>query len=260
MATQDRDPFTMAIGVPGPRSEPCGIGRLEVNCLWRKAILKNAQEQNEGSVKSSQRLVATRYFRSCSRVPVRHLLRCPEKHFSASLSAVWSFHISAKRNMVRCTKSGYLERLADRPSSNPEPDLRLLPREDLEFAQAFGQTDAKKLGSRVHMIKHSRGKGTTGCGKQMSNPAPEELEVLCEHVENSHRKTFVRHSQSPYSVPILFSKWSDGSLGLGVDYRGLNNVTIKNRCPLPHFNEIFHRVDARGTISSGLMFRMASTD
>ena len=46
-------------------------------------------------------------------------------------------------------------------------------------------------------------------------------------------KGFIRSSSSPAGAPVLFAKKSDGSLRLCVDYRGLNEKTIKNRYPLP---------------------------
>jgi hypothetical protein len=38
---------------------------------------------------------------------------------------------------------------------------------------------------------------------------------------------------SPAATPILFVKKGDGSLRLVIDYRGINEGTIKNRYPLP---------------------------
>ena len=48
---------------------------------------------------------------------------------------------------------------------------------------------------------------------------------------------FMRPSKSPAGTPILFDRKSDGSLWLYVDYRGLNNLMIKNRYPLPLVGE-----------------------
>jgi hypothetical protein len=52
----------------------------------------------------------------------------------------------------------------------------------------------------------------------------------------------LRPSTSPYGAPVLFVKKKDGSLRLVVDYRALNNATIKNRYPLPRMDELFDRV------------------
>ena len=60
-----------------------------------------------------------------------------------------------------------------------------------------------------------------------------ELLVLKEYIEENLAKGFIRHSSSPAGAPVLFVKKSDGSLRFCVDYRGLNEMTIKNRYPLP---------------------------
>jgi hypothetical protein len=46
-------------------------------------------------------------------------------------------------------------------------------------------------------------------------------------------KGWIRHSKSPAEALILFVKKKDGGMRLYIDYRGLNAVIIKNRCPLP---------------------------
>ncbi|SPC63566.1 related to transposon-encoded proteins with TYA, reverse transcriptase, integrase domains in various combinations [Ustilago sp. UG-2017b] len=45
-----------------------------------------------------------------------------------------------------------------------------------------------------------------------------------------------------YTSPILFVKKKDGSLRLCVDYRGLNQITIRNRYPLPLIDELLDRL------------------
>ena len=41
---------------------------------------------------------------------------------------------------------------------------------------------------------------------------------------------------------MLFVKKKDGNLRLCIDYRGLNAVTIKNKYPLPHIDELFDQL------------------
>ena len=73
--------------------------------------------------------------------------------------------------------------------------------------------------------------------------APAVLKVLREYLEASLAKGFIRESTSPAGSPILFVPKKDGTLRLCVDYRGLNDITIKNRYPLPLINEIMDRVN-----------------
>jgi len=48
--------------------------------------------------------------------------------------------------------------------------------------------------------------------------------------------------QEPLRGPVLFQKKHDGSLRLCVDYRALNQVTIKNRYPVPLIADLFDQL------------------
>lgn len=69
-----------------------------------------------------------------------------------------------------------------------------------------------------------------------------ELKALSEWLEENLSKGFIRSSRSSAGAPILFVKKKDGSLRLCVDYRALNNITIKNRYPLPLIPEALDRL------------------
>ncbi len=64
-----------------------------------------------------------------------------------------------------------------------------------------------------------------------------ELQTLKAYIENNLANGFIRPSKSPAIASILFDKKQDGSLRLGMDYQGLNNLIIKNWYPLPLIRE-----------------------
>jgi hypothetical protein len=70
-----------------------------------------------------------------------------------------------------------------------------------------------------------------------------ELEELREYIDENLKKGFIRRSESPAGAPVLFVPKKDSKkLRLCVDYRSLNKVTIKNRCPLPLISETLERL------------------
>lgn len=69
-----------------------------------------------------------------------------------------------------------------------------------------------------------------------------ELEVLREYIQVNLKKGFIRESQSPAGYPIIFVPKKNGKLRLCVDYRKLNDITIKNRYPLPNIAELRDRL------------------
>ena len=69
--------------------------------------------------------------------------------------------------------------------------------------------------------------------------APAELVELKKQLQELLDKNFIRPSVSPWGAPVLFAKKKDGSLRLCIDYRQLNQVTVKNRYPLPRIDDLF---------------------
>lgn len=76
-----------------------------------------------------------------------------------------------------------------------------------------------------------------------------ELEALKEYIAENLAKGFIRKSQSPAGAPVLFTPKKDNKLRLCVDYRGLNKITIKNRCPLPLITETLDQLREASTFT-----------
>jgi len=57
---------------------------------------------------------------------------------------------------------------------------------------------------------------------------------LTENLETGR----IQQSKSPMASPVIFIKKKDGSLRLVQDYRMLNNMTVKNKYPLPLISEL----------------------
>ncbi|GAA0174564.1 hypothetical protein LIER_27932 [Lithospermum erythrorhizon] len=72
--------------------------------------------------------------------------------------------------------------------------------------------------------------------------APVELRELKTQLQELLDKGFIRLSVSPWGAPVLFVKKKDGTLRLCIDYKQLNNVTIKNRYPLSRIDDLFDQL------------------
>jgi hypothetical protein len=73
-------------------------------------------------------------------------------------------------------------------------------------------------------------------------PGP-ELAELKKQLDELLQKGYIRPSISPWGSPVLFVKKKDGSLRMCVDYRQLNEVTIKNKYPLPRIDDLFDQLN-----------------
>ena len=59
-------------------------------------------------------------------------------------------------------------------------------------------------------------------------------------------ESYIRPSTSSHAAPVLFARKQDGSLRLCVDYRGLNEQTVKDAFPLPRIDDLLVELrDAR---------------
>ena len=58
------------------------------------------------------------------------------------------------------------------------------------------------------------------------------METLKTYIKTNLANGFIWSSKSPAGAPIFFNKEPNRSLRLCMDYRGLNNITIKNQYPL----------------------------
>jgi hypothetical protein len=70
----------------------------------------------------------------------------------------------------------------------------------------------------------------------------EELKGLKKQLTELQEPGYIRPSSSPWGASILFVQKKDGSQGMCMDYRTLNDVTVKNKCPLPCIEDLFNRM------------------
>jgi hypothetical protein len=60
-----------------------------------------------------------------------------------------------------------------------------------------------------------------------------ELKELKNQLTELQEAGYIRSSSSPWGAPVLFVQKKDGPQRMCVDYSSLNDVTIKNKYPLP---------------------------
>ncbi|KAK1632288.1 hypothetical protein QYE76_006603 [Lolium multiflorum] len=69
-----------------------------------------------------------------------------------------------------------------------------------------------------------------------------ELVELKKQIDDMLAKGLIRPSASPWRSPVLFVDKKDGANRLCTDYRKLNDVTIKNKYPLPKIEDLFDQL------------------
>jgi hypothetical protein len=84
--------------------------------------------------------------------------------------------------------------------------------------------------------------GTAPISKRPYRMPPDELAELNKQLQDLLDKQYIRPSSSPWGCPTMFVAKKDGSLRMVVDYRPLNEVTVKNKYPLPRIDILFDQL------------------
>jgi hypothetical protein len=69
--------------------------------------------------------------------------------------------------------------------------------------------------------------------------ATPELAKLKEYIKEMLEKGFIHPSSSSWGAPVIFVLKKNGTQRLCMDYRAINEVTLKNKYPLPRIDDIF---------------------
>jgi hypothetical protein len=79
--------------------------------------------------------------------------------------------------------------------------------------------------------------------------ATPELAELKEQIKELLEKGFIRPSSSPWGAPMIFVPKKDGTQRLCVDYHALNEVTVKNKYPVPRIDDLFDQLRGASVFS-----------
>ncbi|KAK1684386.1 hypothetical protein QYE76_045234 [Lolium multiflorum] len=91
--------------------------------------------------------------------------------------------------------------------------------------------------------------GTAPIAQPPYKMGPKELVELKAQIDELEQKGFIQESVSPWGTPVIFVDKRDGGKRMCGDYRNLNNVTIKNKYPLPRIQDLFDQVQGAGVFS-----------
>ncbi|WMV42152.1 hypothetical protein MTR67_035537, partial [Solanum verrucosum] len=72
--------------------------------------------------------------------------------------------------------------------------------------------------------------------------APAQLKKLKDQLHNLFTKGFIRSSVSPWGAHVLFARKKDESMKMCIEYRQFNKLTVKNKYPLPHIDDLFDQL------------------
>ncbi|EAL60316.1 hypothetical protein DDB_G0294338, partial [Dictyostelium discoideum AX4] len=70
----------------------------------------------------------------------------------------------------------------------------------------------------------------------------EQKDFLDEHIKELLKYKIIRESNSQVSSSVVLRPKPDGSMRMCINYTKLNNITVKDRYPIPDINEIWNQI------------------
>jgi hypothetical protein len=126
-----------------------------------------------------------------------------------------------------------------------------------EFPDVFpkelpGMPPERKVEFAIELIP-----GTAPISKRAYRVSRPELVELKKQIDELLEKGYIIPSTSPWAAPVLFVEKKDRTKRMCIDYRSLNEVTVKNKYPLPRIQDLFDQL--RGASVFSKIDRLPST-
>jgi hypothetical protein len=137
------------------------------------------------------------------------------------------------------------EYVSETLSVEPEEIRKIIPLEYHQYVDVFSKMKSELLPEhRKYDIPIELKEGKTAPWGPIYPLSKLESECLKEYINENLSKGYIRPSKSPAGAPIFFVKKKSGELRPVIDYRQLNEVTIRNRYPLPLIHDLLTRFNS----------------
>jgi hypothetical protein len=127
-------------------------------------------------------------------------------------------------NQLDAASTMYIRTVSEFPDVFPEELPGIPPDREIEFV--------------IELVP-----GTAPIFRRPYRMAANQLAELKEQLQELLDKGYIRPSASPWGAPVIFVPKKDGTLRMCVDYRSLNEVTVKNKYPLPRIDDLFDQLN-----------------
>jgi hypothetical protein len=115
---------------------------------------------------------------------------------------------------------------------------------DVFLEELLGMPPKRKVEFAIELIP-----GTAPISKRAYRVSGPELVELKKQIDELSEKGYIKLSTSPWVAPVLFVEKKDGTKRMCIDYRSSNEVTIKNKYPLPRIEDLFDQLRGASVFS-----------
>ena len=179
-------------------------------------------------------------------------LHNPSLEWVSGRITAWSTHC-----LLNCLRSASAPTAVSPPTVPESPDLTLVPLDYHDLGSVFSKQHALSLPPhRPYDCAIDLLPGSPLPSSRLFNLSLPEREAMEGYIRDSLAAGIIRPSSSPVGAGFFFVSKKDKSLRPCIDYRGLNDITIKNKYSLPLIDSAF--VPLRGaTVFTKLDLRNA---
>ena len=131
-----------------------------------------------------------------------------------------------------------MTKVEEPPKSHPALQGLVKEFEDI-FPSALPLELPPKRGSAFRIVLKP---DTRPVVRPMKRFSPADMKSLTEEVSSLSKAGFIKPSESEFGAQVLFVDKKDGSRRMVIDYRSLNEATIRDAYPLPLIDELFDRL------------------
>ncbi|KAL1555793.1 hypothetical protein AAHA92_11493 [Salvia divinorum] len=120
------------------------------------------------------------------------------------------------------------------PADLPSEVLTVLQGYRSVFDQPRGLPPSRLFDHRIHLLPNTKPVNV----RPYRYPYFQKAEIE-RQVRDMLEQGIIRHSQSPFSSPVLLIRKKDGTFRFCIDYRALNKATVPDHFPIPTADELF---------------------
>ncbi|KAM4063982.1 reverse transcriptase (RNA-dependent DNA polymerase) [Hirsutella rhossiliensis] len=138
------------------------------------------------------------------------------------------------------------ETSSQKKEQSPQDRMKNIPQEYRKYDKLFKEeleTGLPEHSQWDHEICLKDGRTPTF--HKIYNLNEKQLQTLRDYLDENLRKGYIRTSTSEAGYPVMFVPKKNGKLRLVVDYRRLNDITMKDRTPLPLISELRDRLHGK---------------
>jgi hypothetical protein len=142
-------------------------------------------------------------------------------------------------------KGGCHQMTIDSKEADPLETIKVVSKfSDVFLKDLPGMPLERKVEFAIELIP-----GTAPISKRASMVSGPELVEIKKQIDDLSKKGYIRPSTSPWVAPVLFVEKKDGTRRMCINYRAMNEVTIKNKYPLPRIEDLFDQLRGASVFS-----------